>query len=107
MGEYRIAHYRPIFKIEIIHILMKTSQFSTSPPNPHRLSVAPMMDWTDRHCRVFHRMLAPQFMLYSEMVTSDAIIHGDAHRLLDGYHVQLPQLGGGDPVALNYRFMIK
>ncbi len=59
-----------------------------------------MMDWTDRHCRVFHRMLAPQSMLYSEMVTSDAIIHGDVHRLLDGHHVQLPQLGGGDPVAL-------
>lgn len=61
----------------------------------HRLSVAPMMDWTDRHCRVFHRMLAPDAMLYSEMVTADAIIHGDRDRLLKGHHTEM-----GDPVAL-------
>ncbi len=53
----------------------------------HRLSVAPMMDWTDRHCRVFHRMLAPHAALYSEMVTADAIIHGDRDRLLAGHHM--------------------
>ena len=75
--------------------------------NPaHRLSVAPMMDWTDRHCRAFHRMLAPKAMLYSEMVTADAIIHGDRSMLLAGHHqdgsdsaVTL-QLGGSDPDKL-------
>lgn len=75
--------------------------------NPaHRLAVAPMMDWTDRHCRVFHRMLAPSAMLYSEMVTADAIIHGNRDMLLSGHHqdgrddaVTL-QLGGSDPSKL-------
>jgi tRNA-dihydrouridine synthase A len=49
----------------------------------HRLSVAPMMDWTDRHCRYFHRLIAPQALLYTEMVTTGAIIHGDQARHLD------------------------
>ena len=67
----------------------------------HRLSVAPMMDWTDRPCRVFHRMIAPKAMLYTEMVTADAIIHGDRDRLLKGDHppgdaVTL-QIGGSEP----------
>jgi tRNA-dihydrouridine synthase A len=47
-----------------------------------RLSVAPMMDWTDRHCRVFHRVLAPGARLYTEMVHANAVIHGDRERLL-------------------------
>ena len=75
--------------------------------NPaHRLAVAPMMDWTDRHCRVFHRMLAPAAMLYSEMVTADAIIHGDRELLLRGHHCDgsddavTLQLGGSDPSRL-------
>ena len=75
--------------------------------NPaHRLAVAPMMDWTDRHCRVFHRMLAPAAMLYSEMVTADAIIHGDREMLLRGHHCDggddavTLQLGGSDPSRL-------
>ncbi|MGL5109513.1 MAG: tRNA-dihydrouridine synthase, partial [Vibrio ordalii] len=42
----------------------------------HRLSVAPMLDWTDRHCRYFHRLLSSQTLLYTEMVTTGAIIHG-------------------------------
>ncbi|XDZ65058.1 tRNA dihydrouridine(20/20a) synthase DusA [Alphaproteobacteria bacterium LSUCC0684] len=71
----------------------------------HRLAVAPMMDWTDRHCRVFHRMLAPSAMLYTEMVTADAILHGDRDRLLCGHHQEagdavVLQLGGADPEAL-------
>ncbi len=48
----------------------------------HRLCVAPMMDWTDRHCRYFHRLLSPSALLYTEMVTTGAIIHGDRERLL-------------------------
>ncbi|MEO6301285.1 MAG: tRNA-dihydrouridine synthase, partial [Paracoccaceae bacterium] len=45
--------------------------------NAHRLSVAPMMDWTDRHCRVFHRVMTRRAMLYTEMVTAQAVVHGD------------------------------
>ena len=57
----------------------------------HRLSVAPMMDWTDRHCRFFHRALVPDAMLYSEMITADAIRFGKREALLGGHHQ-----GGGD-----------
>ncbi|MGE0743474.1 MAG: tRNA-dihydrouridine synthase, partial [Hyphomonadaceae bacterium] len=48
-----------------------------------KFSVAPMMDWTDRHCRAFHRALTRRALLYTEMLTADAIIHGDRARLLD------------------------
>lgn len=69
----------------------------------HRLSIAPMMDWTDRHCRVFHRKLSRRAELYTEMVTAPAIIHGDRDRLL-GYEAQehpvVLQLGGSDPAQL-------
>jgi tRNA-dihydrouridine synthase A len=68
-----------------------------------RLSVAPMMDWTDRHCRVFHRLLAPNARLYTEMVHAQAVIHGDRGRLLDfdaSEHPLALQLGGSDPVHL-------
>ena len=68
-----------------------------------RLNVAPMMDWTDRHCRYFHRLLAPSAVLYSEMVTTAAVLHGDRDRLL-GFHPQehpvALQLGGSDPAEL-------
>lgn len=68
-----------------------------------RLSVAPMMDWTDRHCRVFHRLMSRRALLYTEMVTAPAIIHGDRARLLDYDAVEHPvalQLGGSDPAEL-------
>lgn len=68
-----------------------------------RLSVAPMMDWTDRHCRVFHRILAPGARLYTEMVHANAVIHGDRERLLGfdaSEHPLALQLGGSDPAAL-------
>ena len=70
-----------------------------------RLSVAPMMDWTDRHCRFFHRLIAPQAVLYTEMVTTGALIHGDQARHLDFNHEEHPlalQLGGSDPRDLAY-----
>ena len=50
--------------------------------NSQALSVAPMMDWTDSHCRAFHRVLAPHARLYTEMVHAQAVIHGDRDRLL-------------------------
>ena len=68
-----------------------------------RLSVAPMMDWTDTHCRVFHRLLAPHARLYTEMVHANAVIHGDRDRLLEldpSEHPVALQLGGSDPGLL-------
>lgn len=68
-----------------------------------KLSVAPMMDWTDRHCRVFHRLMSRRALLYTEMVTAPAIIHGDRSRLLDldaAEHPVALQLGGSDPAEL-------
>ncbi|WP_297299650.1 tRNA dihydrouridine(20/20a) synthase DusA [uncultured Methylovirgula sp.] len=69
----------------------------------HRFCVAPMMDWTDRHCRVFHRLLSRRARLYTEMVTTAAILHGDRARLL-GFdsreHPIAVQLGGSEPAAL-------
>ncbi len=67
------------------------------------VSVAPMMDWTDRHCRYFHRQLSRQVRLYTEMVVADAIIHGPTERLLAYDPVEHPvalQLGGSDPDKL-------
>lgn len=68
-----------------------------------RFSVAPMMDWTDRHCRAFHRVLSRRALLYTEMVTAPAVIHGDRGRLLGFDAVEHPvalQLGGSEPAQL-------
>ncbi len=72
-------------------------------PNPWRFCVAPMMDWTDRHCRYFHRQLSRRARLYTEMVSSAAILFGDRQRLLGFHTIEHPvalQLGGADPVEL-------
>jgi tRNA-dihydrouridine synthase A len=72
-------------------------------PQAFRLTVAPMMDWTDRHCRYFHRLLSPHARLYTEMVTSAALVRGGQLRLLEHSHEEHPvalQLGGSDPVEL-------
>src|SRR5712672_4035105 len=68
--------------------------------NDWRLCTAPMMDWTDRHCRVFHRLMTRRARLYTEMLTTGAIIHGDRARLLGFDTTEHPvalQLGGSDP----------
>ncbi|HET6435172.1 MAG TPA: tRNA dihydrouridine(20/20a) synthase DusA [Xanthomonadaceae bacterium] len=73
------------------------------PAQELRLSVAPMMDWTDTHCRVFHRLLAPHARLYTEMVHANAVIHGDRAKLLALDPVEHPvalQLGGSEPALL-------
>jgi len=70
---------------------------------PRRLSVAPMMDWTDRHCRVFHRHITRHTWLYTEMVTTGALLHGDVPRHLDFHQEEHPvalQLGGSEPADL-------
>ena len=68
-----------------------------------RFSVAPMMEWTDRHCRSFHRLLTRHALLYTEMVTTGAVLHGHRDRLLGFDPAEQPvvlQLGGSDPKAL-------
>ncbi|MBN6152348.1 tRNA dihydrouridine(20/20a) synthase DusA [Xanthomonas sp. AmX2] len=82
---------------------LPTSDLSARYAASLRLSVAPMMDWTDRHCRVFHRVLAPSARLYTEMVHANAVIHGDRERLLGFDAAEHPlalQLGGSDPALL-------
>ena len=71
--------------------------------NPWRLSVAPMLDWTDQHCRYFHRLLSKRALLYTEMVTTGALIHGDVARHLRFHAEEHPvalQLGGSDAADL-------
>jgi len=73
------------------------------PTNAWRLCVAPMMDWTDRHCRYFHRLLSPRARLYTEMVTAAALVRGERTHLLaydPEEHPVALQLGGADPVEL-------
>ncbi|MDO5633169.1 MAG: tRNA dihydrouridine(20/20a) synthase DusA [Paracoccus sp. (in: a-proteobacteria)] len=70
---------------------------------PLPLAIAPMMDWTDRLCRGFHRLMSRRVLLYTEMVTAPAVIHGDRGRLLDYDAAEHPlalQLGGSDPAQL-------
>jgi tRNA-dihydrouridine synthase A len=70
---------------------------------PHRFSVAPMMECTDRHCRAFHRILTREALLYTEMVTAAAVLHGNVERLIGFDPAERPvalQLGGSEPRAL-------
>ncbi|HEV3104457.1 MAG TPA: tRNA dihydrouridine(20/20a) synthase DusA [Trinickia sp.] len=69
-------------------------------PSPRRISVAPMMDWTDRHCRFFHRVISRDTWLYTEMVTTGALLYGDVARHLAFTPEEAPvalQLGGSEP----------
>ena len=82
-------------------------QQDAAPPATHaapwRFSVAPMMDWTDRHCRFFHRLMTRHALLYTEMVTSAAVVHGNRPRLIGFDPAEQPvavQLGGADPQEL-------
>ncbi|UOA08312.1 tRNA dihydrouridine(20/20a) synthase DusA [Methylobacter sp. S3L5C] len=77
---------------------MKTLDFTR-----HRFCVAPMLDWTDSRCRFFHRLISKHAFLYTEMVTTGALIHGDHHRFLQFNAVENPlafQLGGSNPLDL-------
>ena len=86
---------------------VETSAPCPDAPAPYdgarRLSVAPMMDWTDRHCRAFHRTLTRRALLYTEMVTAQAVVRGDRDHLLGFDAVEHPvalQLGGSEPALL-------
>ena len=87
--------------------MQKDQKAKNSPLRPdsidRRLSVAPMMDWTDRHCRYFHRLLAPQALLFTEMVTAEAILHAGPDRFCRHHPAEAPlalQLGGAEPDRL-------
>ncbi|WP_343803455.1 tRNA dihydrouridine(20/20a) synthase DusA [Marinobacterium maritimum] len=80
----------------------QSTEINNDPVN-RRFSVAPMMDWTTSDCRVFHRLMSRHTLLYTEMVTTGALIHGDAARHLQYHNSEHPvalQLGGSDPKAL-------
>ena len=84
-------------------MLFATHSVRATDHNPWRLSVAPMMDWTDRHCRYFHRLLSHRALLYTEMVTTGALLHGSQPRHLDFNAEEHPvalQLGGSEPAEL-------
>jgi len=80
-----------------------SKESDVTPISPWRFCVAPMLDWSDTHCRVFHRQLSRHARLYTEMVTTGALIHGDIGRHLDFDACEHPvalQLGGSDPAEL-------
>ena len=82
---------------------LASDQLANVSPSKRAICVAPMMDWTDRHCRFFLRLLNPAVGLYSEMVTTGAILHGDTKRFLaidPSEHPVALQLGGSDPSEL-------
>ena len=82
---------------------MTPAQAAIGPNDAARFSVAPMMEWTDRHCRAFHRCLTKRALLYTEMVTSRAIIYGDRDKLLGYSPIEHPvalQIGGSEPDEL-------
>ncbi len=80
-----------------------SAELATTRPAANVIAVAPMMDWTDRHCRMFHRQLTRRALLYTEMIVADAVIHGDRERLIgfsDAEHPVALQLGGAEPAKL-------
>jgi tRNA-dihydrouridine synthase A len=82
---------------------MSDSTTENKKPLDRRFNVAPMMEWTDRHCRFFHRLLTRHALLYTEMVTTGAVLNGDRVRLIGFDPAEYPvalQLGGSDPAAL-------
>jgi tRNA-dihydrouridine synthase A len=100
----RQANVFPFWENTIMSVVVSPVAPTAVPPlhgaNPWRLSVAPMMDWTDRHCRYFHRLLTRHALLYTEMVTTGALVHGDVARHLRFNFEEHPvalQLGGSEP----------
>ena len=87
----------------MLHRRMNSLPISSTTYSPWRMSVAPMMDWTDRHCRYFHRLLSRHALLYTEMVTTGALLHGDVPRHLRFNLEEQPvalQLGGSERADL-------
>src|SRR5436853_4847281 len=84
-------------------MLMRSLKLSNNNMLGRRFAVAPMMEWTDRHCRFFHRLLTRRALIYTEMITTGAVTHGDRARLLEFDPAEHPvalQLGGSEPREL-------
>src|SRR6266478_8996960 len=82
---------------------MRSIKLSKNNMLDRRFAIAPMMEWTDRHCRYFHRLLTRRALIYTEMIATGAVIHGDRARLLaydPAEHPVALQLGGSDPGTL-------
>lgn len=89
--------------MQAVFLLAADMSTSSRSPLSRRFSVAPMMDWTDRHCRFFLRQLSSRTLLYTEMVTTGALLHGDTQRFLRYHDCEHPlalQLGGSHPTDL-------
>jgi tRNA-dihydrouridine synthase A len=92
-----------VYKTESDRIWSRVMQANTPKVQQRRFNIAPMMEWTDRHCRFFHRLLTRRALIYTEMLTTGAILRGDRARLLNFDAFEHPvalQLGGSDPQAL-------
>eukprot|EP01037_Dinobryon_pediforme_P020317 gene20317-20908_t len=101
----QILSEKPVLNSDIAQDIVKPA-FSSGireKYGPRTISVAPMMDWTDRHCRLFHRQITRHTWLYTEMVTTGALLYGDVARHLDFNEEEHPvalQLGGSEPADL-------
>ena len=99
----RMTSHLQIIDPSILASAIEADALDAAKPRGRRVSVAPMMDWSDRHCRFFHRQLSRHTWLYTEMVTTGALVHGDVARHLDFSAEEHPvalQLGGSDPTDL-------
>src|SRR6266850_1921468 len=97
------ADRRPRIGFGLFHAEVNSERMTLAPQPSHRLCVAPMMDWTDRHCRYFLRQVSSRARLYTEMITTGALIHGDVDRHLafsEQEHPVALQLGGSEPDEL-------
>src|SRR5262249_61531921 len=91
---------RPWIGLGLFHAEVNSQRMTVAPQASHRLCVAPMMDWTDRHCRYFLRQVSSRARLYTEMITTGALIHGDVERHLafsEAEHPLAVKLGGSEP----------
>ena len=107
LRHYSALHWtegtKPKRQLDFILTKHGENKLATKACRASRLSVAPMMDWTDRHCRYLHRLLSRETLLYTEMVTAPALVRGGALHLLDHSTEEHPvalQLGGSDPNEL-------
>jgi tRNA-dihydrouridine synthase A len=98
-----VNSYLRIHSFAFLSVLYTKFEFKKLPHYPHPISIAPMMDYTDRHLRYLFRLMTRRTLLYTEMITTEAILRGDRHHLLDYHPTEHPlalQLGGSDPKKL-------
>ncbi len=99
----RVCNFGPAGIYAFLQPHLSQPRFKPLKNQAHRFCIAPMMEWTDRHCRFFHRLLTRRALIYTEMITTGAVLRGDRARLLGFDPAEHPvalQLGGSDPAAL-------